>query len=56
MPPQDLRDGEIDPSWLALSRLRRGRFQQAIDGCNDILAQNPRDQAVWALKTRAMVR
>lgn len=44
----------MDPTYLALSRLRRRRFKQCIEGCTSLLAQNPLDQAVWYLNARAM--
>ena len=44
----------LDPSWLALSRLRRRRFSECIQGCTSILLDSPYDQLAWAMKTRAM--
>ncbi|GMI11993.1 hypothetical protein TrLO_g5768 [Triparma laevis f. longispina] len=45
---------QIDPTWLALSRLRRRRFTECIDGCTSILQTSPYDKAVWSLKTLAL--
>ena len=33
----------MDPVFLALSRMRRRRFQECADICTEILAENPRD-------------
>lgn len=35
---------QIDPLWLALSKLRRGKLEEAISICNDVLSNNPGDQ------------
>ncbi|GMI40187.1 hypothetical protein TrCOL_g2105 [Triparma columacea] len=48
-----MRD-EVDASWLALSRLRRRRFKQCIEGCSRILNESPYDQLVWTMKARAL--
>lgn len=45
---------QINPIFLAQSRLRRRRFDDAIDICTDLLAKNPLDQAAWYLKVRAI--
>ena len=34
----------MDPTFLALSRLKRRRFEQCIEGCTELLIQNPLDQ------------
>lgn len=39
MPPQ-----KIDPLWSALSKLRRGKLEECITICNEILANSPGDQ------------
>jgi tetratricopeptide repeat protein 8 len=44
----------IDPTWLALSRLKRRRFTESIDLLSETLANNPLDQAAWYLKARAL--
>ncbi|KAG2493544.1 hypothetical protein HYH03_008358 [Edaphochlamys debaryana] len=45
---------QLNPVWLAQSRLRRRKFDSAIEVCTSILEKNPYDQAVWYLKTRAL--
>ncbi len=45
---------QIDPLYLAMTKLRRRKFQQTVDICSSILDQNPYDQAVWYLKCRAL--
>lgn len=45
---------EMNPIWLAHSRLRRRKFDDCIDVCTSVLNCNPYDQAVWYLKTRAL--
>ncbi|GLC45301.1 hypothetical protein PLESTB_000307000 [Pleodorina starrii] len=44
----------INPVWLAQSRLRRRKFDSCIEVCTTVLEKNPYDQAVWYLKTRAL--
>lgn len=44
----------IDPVWLAKSKLKRRHFDECIDICTKLLAENPLDQAVWFLKCRAL--
>ena len=34
----------MDPLWLALSKLRRGKLDECISICDGILAENPGDQ------------
>jgi hypothetical protein len=34
----------MDPLWLAMSKLRRGRLDECIAACDVILSQNPGDQ------------
>jgi hypothetical protein len=34
----------MDPLWLALSKLRRGKLDECIGICNEILSNNPGDQ------------
>ncbi|KAG2451608.1 hypothetical protein HYH02_003389 [Chlamydomonas schloesseri] len=45
---------QVNPVWLAQSRLRRRKFDECIEVCTGILDKNPYDQAVWYLKTRAL--
>lgn len=40
--------------FLALSLMKRRRFDQAIQLCDDQLALNPYDEAVWFVKARAI--
>jgi tetratricopeptide repeat protein 8 len=47
---------QVDPLWLAMSKLRRGKLEECINICNDILAANPGDQAAWLTKCRAVVK
>jgi hypothetical protein len=37
-----------------MSKMRRRKVDDAISICGDLLAANPRDQAVWYLKCRAL--
>jgi hypothetical protein len=37
-----------------MSKMRRRKVDDAIKICGDLLAANPRDQAVWYLKCRAL--
>jgi tetratricopeptide repeat protein 8 len=43
----------INPILLAQSRLRRRRFDDAIEICTDCLRQNALDQQAWFIKVRA---
>jgi tetratricopeptide repeat protein 8 len=45
---------DINPVWLAQSRLRRRRFDECIETCSTVLDRNSKDQAVWYLKVRAL--
>ena len=42
----------LDPAFYALSKLRRRRFDEAVDQCSALLRENNRDQAIWYIKTR----
>jgi tetratricopeptide repeat protein 8 len=44
----------MDPMWLALSKLRRGEHKECISLCDELLETNPRDQAAWLVKCRAV--
>lgn len=46
----------LDPMWHALSKMRRGKFEECIALCNEKLNENPNDQAFWALKCRAVLK
>ncbi|GMH44731.1 hypothetical protein BSKO_12683 [Bryopsis sp. KO-2023] len=52
--PLALAANDLDPVWLAHSRLRRRRFDESIELCGQVLAKTPYDQAVWYLKCRAL--
>jgi tetratricopeptide repeat protein 8 len=45
---------QVDPVWLAQSKLRRRKYDECIDICTRILDENPLDKAVWFLKCRAL--
>jgi tetratricopeptide repeat protein 8 len=42
--------------WHALSKMRKGKYEECIAMCNVKLDENPNDQAFWALKCRAVVQ
>ncbi|EER18335.1 Tetratricopeptide repeat protein, putative [Perkinsus marinus ATCC 50983] len=44
----------VNPFFLAMSKFRRRRWQEAIDICSDLLKKNPRDESAWFLKCRAL--
>ena len=44
---------EINPLFLAQSRLRRRRFDDCDSLCSDVLERNALDQQAWFLKVRA---
>merc|ERR1719503_33182 len=44
----------MNPFFLAASRMRRRKYDDAIDICTELLDKNPRDQACWFLKCRAL--
>ena len=44
----------MDPVFYAMNRLRRGAHAEATTICSSLLEQNPRDVAVFFLKTRAL--
>jgi len=46
--------GTINPFFLATSCFRQRRWDDCIDRCTELLEKNPRDQAVWFLKCRAL--
>lgn len=46
----------MDPLWLALSKLRRGKLEECTKICDEILASNPGDQAAWATKCKALIK
>merc|ERR1740138_134855 len=50
----DMRATQLNPFFLAASRMRRRKYDDVIDICSDLLDKNPRDQACWFLKCRAL--
>jgi len=55
MAPQgDSRMTKVNPFFLAVSRMRRRKYDDVIDICTELLDENPRDQACWFLKCRAL--
>jgi tetratricopeptide repeat protein 8 len=49
-------NSRMDPLWSALSKLRRGKYELCIAACDEILAENPGDQAAWMCKCRAVIK
>ena len=47
---------QVDPLWMAMSKLRRGRLQECISICDEILSANPSDQAAWIIKCKAVIK
>jgi len=46
----------MDPLWLAMSKLRRGHYEDCIELCDQLLGTNPGDQAAWLIKCRATIK
>lgn len=46
----------MDPLWLAMSKLRRKKLDECIEICDQVLAQNPVDQAAWMIKCKAVIK
>ena len=46
----------MDPLWLAMSKLRRGKLAECIALCDELLSANPRDQAAWFVKCKAVIK
>eukprot|EP00040_Diaphanoeca_grandis_P027781 m.158963 g.158963 ORF g.158963 m.158963 type:complete len:509 (-) comp31114_c0_seq2:72-1598(-) len=44
----------LDPLFIAMSLLRRRKFEGCIDVCTKLLTKNPLDRAAWSLKARAL--
>ncbi len=51
-----MASNQVDPLWLAMSKLRRGKLEECINICNEILASNPGDQAAWITKCKAVTK
>jgi tetratricopeptide repeat protein 8 len=45
----------LDPLYFAQFKFRRRCYDECISICTSMLSQNPFDQAVWLLKTRALI-
>ena len=45
------RMSRLDPLWHALSKLRRGKYEECIAICDEILANNPNDQVTNTFRT-----
>jgi tetratricopeptide repeat protein 8 len=46
----------MDPLWLAMSKLRRNKLDDCIKICDEVLSQNPGDQAAWYVKCKAVIK
>jgi len=46
----------MNPLWLAISKLRRGKLDDSIQICDELLAQNNADQAAWFIKCKAVIK
>lgn len=46
----------IDPLWLAMSKFRRGKLEECITICDELLTINPTDQAAWITKCKAVIK
>eukprot|EP01105_Mastigella_eilhardi_P001988 TRINITY_DN1241_c0_g1_i1.p2 TRINITY_DN1241_c0_g1~~TRINITY_DN1241_c0_g1_i1.p2 ORF type:complete len:548 (-),score=185.42 TRINITY_DN1241_c0_g1_i1:2183-3799(-) len=44
----------MDPLWLAMSKLRRRRYDEGSALASQLLALRPRDQAAWYVKCKAL--
>eukprot|EP00775_Hariotina_reticulata_P012139 gene12139-12277_t len=45
---------DVNPIWLAQSKLRRRCYDECVELCTTALQRNPLDQAAWFLKCRAL--
>ncbi len=45
---------KLDPTFLALSKLRRRRLDDCLEVCSSGLSSTPLDRALWHTKTRAL--
>ena len=45
---------KLDRAYLAILRYQRREFDECIEICTKILEENPYDEAIWSLKTRAL--
>mmetsp|Transcript_18547 Transcript_18547/g.18628 ORF Transcript_18547/g.18628 Transcript_18547/m.18628 type:complete len:502 (+) Transcript_18547:215-1720(+) len=46
----------MDPLWKAMSKLRRGHYEDCIEVCDELLGANPGDQAAWFIKCKATIK
>ena len=46
----------MNPLWLAVSKLRRGKLDDSIKICDELLSQNNSDQAAWFIKCKAVIK
>lgn len=46
----------VNNLWLAMSKFRRGKMEECIKLCDLILSENPRDEAAWFLKCKALTK
>jgi tetratricopeptide repeat protein 8 len=46
----------LDPLYVALAYFRNHEFEACVDVCSAMLEENPYDEAVWSLKTRALTQ
>ena len=47
---------DMDILWLATSRLRRRRYDECIELCDEMLRKNAYDSGAWYLKCRALTK
>ena len=46
----------MDPLWKAMSKYRRGKYEECVVLCDQLLAEAPGDQAAWLMKCRAQIK
>jgi tetratricopeptide repeat protein 8 len=46
----------MDPLWLAMSKYRRGKLEDCIGICDELLSRNPRDEAAWLMKCKSVIK
>ena len=46
----------MDQLWLARSKLNRNRLEECVKICDQLLVENPADQAAWFVKCKAVIR
>ena len=45
---------KLDKAYLAIVRYQRREYDECVLLCSKILEENPYDEAIWSLKTRAL--